>query len=217
MSDLRVDIEKYYTIEFGTPRPPLAKRFRIWAIQFGLHCVVVYRYGRFARRLYRKNRLVGFPFALTHSILNYLMRLIHHVDIDEATVGPGYYIGHVGTIHLGPTAIGKNFSIHHNVTIGVGQTEGKLGIPVIGDDVWIATGSVLAGAITIGNGVTISSGSIVTRSIPDHCFVAGNPARVLMQNYDNSALFGQRREAEAEPSPQTISSHPETGNLPEKS
>jgi serine O-acetyltransferase len=195
MSDLRTDLKKYYTIEHGTSHPTFRKRLRTCIMQFGLHCVVIYRFGRFARRLCRKNFLIGFPFAFLHSLLNYLMRLLHHVDIDEAEVGPGFYVGHVGTIYLGPSTIGRNFSIHHNVTVGVGHSKGKTGIPVIGDDVWIATGSVLAGAITIGNGVTISSGSIVTRSVPDRCFVAGNPARVLLQNYDNSALFGIRDQA----------------------
>lgn len=35
------------------------------------------------------------------------------------------------------------------------------------------------GGITIGRGVTIGAGSVVTKDVPDFVVVAGNPARVL--------------------------------------
>lgn len=38
--------------------------------------------------------------------------------------------------------------------------------------------TVMAG-VTIGDGVTIGSGSIVTRDIPDYTVAVGNPARVV--------------------------------------
>lgn len=37
---------------------------------------------------------------------------------------------------------------------------------------------VLAG-VTIGRGVTIGAGSVVTKDVPDFVVVAGNPARVI--------------------------------------
>jgi serine acetyltransferase len=33
--------------------------------------------------------------------------------------------------------------------------------------------------ITIGRGVTVGAGSVVTRDVEDFCVVAGNPARVI--------------------------------------
>lgn len=60
--------------------------------------------------------------------------------------------------------------------------------PTIGDNVWVGTGSIITGGIKIGNGVTISAGSFLSRDVPDNCLVAGNPARVIMRDYDNSRL-----------------------------
>jgi len=120
------------------------------------------------------------------------MQFFHHVNIDDATIGPGFFIGHVGTIYIGPVVIGENFSVTHNVTIGVGHSEGKTGLPSIGDNVWIGTGSVVSGAISVGNGVTIANGTMLTRSVGDGCLVAGNPGRVVMNSFDNSELLTKR-------------------------
>lgn len=49
----------------------------------------------------------------------------------------------------------------------------------IGDDVWIGGGAIICPGVTIGNRSVIGAGSVVTRSIPDDVFAAGNPCRVL--------------------------------------
>jgi serine O-acetyltransferase len=186
----RADLEKYYLIGYGTTNPSLREKIYIWIYSFGLHCVAVYRLGGISERLYRRIGLLAFPMIILYRILDFAVKVIHHVNIDNATVGKGFYIGHAGTIYIGPITIGENCSLTHNVTIGIGHSEGKTGIPVIGNNVWIGTGSTISGAISVGNDVTIMNGSIVSRSVPDGCLVGGNPARVLMQNYDNSKLLG---------------------------
>ena len=188
---LRADIDKCYKIHLGTTTPPLLPKLKLWLLHFGLHCVVVYRFGKWARRLKRRNRLIGTPVFIVQRIFNFLMRLTHHVDIDDADIGPGFYIGHVGTIFVGPSNIGKNCSIHHNVTIGIGHAKTAEGVPTFGDNVWIGAGSIVAGAITLGNNVTVANGCMLSRSIPDGCLVAGNPGRVIMKDYDNSHLLGE--------------------------
>jgi len=187
------DLEKYYIIGYGTTNPSLRQKINLWIFNFGLHCVAVYRLGRFSERLYNRVRLLALPVILIHKLLDYFIKFFHHVNIDDAKLGGGFYIGHVGTIYIGPTTIGNNCSLSHNVTIGIGRSEGKEGLPVIGNNVWIGTGSIISGAITVGNNVTIVNGSVLSRSIPDGCLVAGNPARAVLQNYDNSTLFGQKR------------------------
>jgi serine O-acetyltransferase len=185
----KADLKKYYAIHFGSRQPGLLGRIRFWAGQFGLHCVAVYRLGRFCRRLSARSRLLALPFLVIYTILAYIAECLHHVHIDGASFGPGLYIGHVGTIYAGGT-VGANCSLSHNTTIGIGHSQGAAGVPTIGDNVWIGTGSVISGAITVGNGVTITNGSMLSRSVPDRCLVAGNPARVVMREYDNSELMG---------------------------
>ena len=44
--------------------------------------------------------------------------------------------------------------------------------------------------VTIGEGALVAAGSIVTKSVPDHTVVAGNPARVIctVDDYINKNL-----------------------------
>ena len=123
-----VDLEKYYRIHFGTASPPLRSRARLWLAHSGLHCVAVFRMGKAARRLARRRPIVGWiPLQIARA-LDLAMGLVHHVEIC-AEVGPGFYIGHASTIYVGPTRIGSNCSMTHNVTIGVGHSEFAAGTP----------------------------------------------------------------------------------------
>lgn len=49
----------------------------------------------------------------------------------------------------------------------------------IGEDCWFGGNAIVCPGVTIGRGVTVGAGSVVTKDIPDFCVVAGNPARVL--------------------------------------
>jgi acetyltransferase-like isoleucine patch superfamily enzyme len=49
----------------------------------------------------------------------------------------------------------------------------------IGNGCFIGSGSVILGKVTIGNNVIIGAGSVVTMDIPDDCFAAGIPAKVI--------------------------------------
>ena len=201
-SYFRADLEKYYLIELGSANPSLYSKLKLWTFHFGLHCGTVYRFCQFARRLKKRFWLLGVPFVIVARVLDLQARFLHHVHICEAIIGPGFYIGHVGTIYLAPTEIGKNLSIAHNVTIGVGHISGQKGVPLsIGDNVWIGTGSVLSGPISIGNNVTIAGGCYLSRSVPDGCLVGGNPGRVILRHYDNEYLFGNAGETPTEAEP----------------
>jgi maltose O-acetyltransferase len=56
----------------------------------------------------------------------------------------------------------------------------ELGSPVaIGDDVWIGGGAIVCPGVQIGSRTVIGAGSVVTKSIPEDVFAAGNPCRVI--------------------------------------
>jgi acetyltransferase-like isoleucine patch superfamily enzyme len=43
----------------------------------------------------------------------------------------------------------------------------------------IGSGAVILCGVTIGEGAVVGAGSVVTKDVPPHTIVAGNPARVL--------------------------------------
>ncbi len=51
----------------------------------------------------------------------------------------------------------------------------------IGDNVWIGGGVIICPGVIIGNNTTIGAGSVVTKSIPDNVFAAGNPCKVVKE------------------------------------
>lgn len=56
----------------------------------------------------------------------------------------------------------------------------ELGAPItVGEDCWFGGNVVVCPGVTIGRGVTIGAGSVVTKDVPDFVVVAGNPARVI--------------------------------------
>ena len=88
-----------------------------------------------------------------------------------------------GVIH--PYSAGKNFTVHHGVTIGKGRTSdiGKAIVdPIFGDDVEVMSNAIVYGGITIGNNVTIGAGSLVNKNVPDNCVVVGTPMRIISKN-----------------------------------
>jgi serine O-acetyltransferase len=91
-------------------------------------------------------------------------------------IGPGFFIGHFGTIIVSTEAsIGENCNIAPGVIIGVTRRGDKAGVPTIGNYVWIGANSILVGCITIGNNVLIAPGAFVNFDVPDNSIVIGNP------------------------------------------
>jgi acetyltransferase-like isoleucine patch superfamily enzyme len=50
---------------------------------------------------------------------------------------------------------------------------------IIKNDVWIATGAIILGGVTIGNHAVIGAGAVVTKDVSDDEIVAGVPARLI--------------------------------------
>jgi maltose O-acetyltransferase len=52
----------------------------------------------------------------------------------------------------------------------------------IGSDVWVGGGALILAGVRIGSRAVIGAGSVVTRSIPEGAFAAGNPCRVIRKS-----------------------------------
>ena len=64
----------------------------------------------------------------------------------------------------------------------------------IGDDVWIGTGAMILGRVTVGAHAIVAAGAVVTRDVPEGVIVGGMPARVIRSRgrADDRTLGRQR-------------------------
>lgn len=96
--------------------------------------------------------------------LNYRrLQIKFGIEIPVGTeIAEGALINHFGGIVINEnTKIGKNVTILQGVTIGNNMYKGRLKAAKIGDN------------------VTIGANTVVTKSFPDNCVIAGNPAKII--------------------------------------
>ena len=55
----------------------------------------------------------------------------------------------------------------------------------IGENVWIGQNSRICKGVEIGDNSIVAANSVVTKSVPANCIVAGNPAKVVKTDIDN--------------------------------
>lgn len=115
-------------------------------------------------------------------------------------VGDDSYIGHRVAIRAGTEVIiGKHVLVASNALLSgdpghpLDPVERRtqpaprntLGRIVIGDDAWLAYNVTVLGNVTIGEGAVVAASSVVTKDVPAHALVAGNPARVIKMLKDD--------------------------------
>lgn len=136
--------------------------------------VFLYRIGNF----FHKN-----GFAVIGKLISLMIRLIYSCWLpSSASIGKNFTLGYggLGVVIHSNTKIGDNVTICQNVTIG--RNFGDKNVPVIGNDVYIGTCSVIFGDISIGNNVIVGAQSLINKSIPDNSTVVGNPFKTIQEN-----------------------------------
>ena len=97
-----------------------------------------------------------------------------------AKIGRRFFIDHGAGVVIGETAeIGDDVLIYQGVVLGGTSLKKEKRHPTVGNNVIIGTGAVALGAITIGDGAKIGSGSVVVKSVPPGATVVGVPGRIV--------------------------------------
>ncbi|WP_304137187.1 serine O-acetyltransferase [Mesonia mobilis] len=116
-------------------------------------------------------------------LIKFIIFIIYNCNIPyECILGKGTRFAYsgIGVVLHKRTRMGKNCMIGTQVTVG--GKSGHFEVPVIGDNVYLATGAKILGPIKIGNNVIVGANAVVIKDVPDNCVVAGIPAKIIKQN-----------------------------------
>lgn len=114
-------------------------------------------------------------------LLSHINRLLTGIEIHPgAKIGRRFFIDHGAGVVIGETAeVGDDVLMYQGVVLGGTTFEKKKRHPTIGNNVVLGTGAVVLGAITVGDGARIGSGSVVIRPVPPGATVVGVPGRIV--------------------------------------
>ena len=170
-------------------QPTFRQAIKLTLADHGLQGILSYRVGRYLLEL--KNQKRGLFLRLLGWPIYFLLRSYARAALDirlelSADIGPGLYIGHFGNILVERCTLGEHCSIAQSTHLCADESGNG---PVVGSRVWIGAHAQIVGPYRIGDGATISAGAILKRDIPARALCMGNPARVVMMDYDNSEIL----------------------------
>lgn len=102
-------------------------------------------------------------------------------------LGPNVFIDEVFpnflTIGDNVSIAGSNYILTHTKPLEYHKElfESSVSPVIIENNAWIAIGVIILPGVTIGEGAVVAAGSVVTRDVPSHTFVAGVPAKVVKE------------------------------------
>ncbi|WP_329124802.1 acyltransferase [Streptomyces sp. NBC_01465] len=113
------------------------------------------------------------------------------VDIGQrCSVGRGSHIVGHRSLHIGNDVFIAPYvyiTDQNHTYLDPGQPIGgqwPQNVPVfIGDGCWIGTGAIILPGVRLGRNTVVAGGAVVRGQFPDHCVLAGVPARVV-RRYD---------------------------------
>ena len=139
-----------------------------------------------AYKLYKIERyLYLHKVPILPKIIKGIIYVLHNSSIPyEAEIGRNckFLYGGIGCVIGKETKIGNHVIIGTNVLTG-GRSN-KKGMPIIGNNVYIATGAKILGNITIHDNVIIGANAVVIHDVPSNCSVGGIPAKIIKSNID---------------------------------
>jgi serine O-acetyltransferase len=154
-------------------RDPAAKNvLEIFLCYPGLHAIWLHR---IAHLLYQSG------WFTTARLVSHFGRWFTGIEIHPgAKIGRRLFIDHGMGVVIGETTeIGDDCLIYKGVVLGGTTLEKKKRHPTLGNRVIIGSNATVLGAITLGDGARIGSGSVVVKPVPPGATVVGVPARIV--------------------------------------
>ena len=154
-------------------RDPAAKNYvEIFLCYPGLHAIWLHR---IAHSFYHRG------WYTTARLISHMSRSLTGIEIHPgAKIGRRLFIDHGMGVVIGETSeIGDDCLIYTGVVLGGTTLEKKKRHPTLGNRVIVGSNSTVLGAITIGDGARIGSGSVVVKSVPAGTTVVGVPGRIV--------------------------------------
>ena len=138
----------------------------------GLHALWLHRIANFLWRHHLR---------LLARMLSHCNRFLTGIEIHPgAKIGRRFFIDHGAGVVIGETTeIGNDVLLYQGVVLGGTSLKKGKRHPTLEDNVVVGAGAVVLGAINIGNGARIGSGSVVVKTVPPGATVVGIPGRVI--------------------------------------
>jgi len=154
-------------------RDPAAKNYvEILLCYPGLHAIWLHRiaHSLYLCKWYTIARLIS-----------HFSRWVTGIEIHPgAKIGRRLFIDHGMGVVIGETTeIGDDCLIYKGVVLGGTTLEKKKRHPTLGNRVIVGSNSTVLGAITVGDGARIGSGSVVVKPVPSGATVVGVPGRIV--------------------------------------
>jgi serine O-acetyltransferase len=169
-------------LEVAVRQDPAARsRLEVLLAYPGVHAIWLHR----AAHALWKRDLVLAPRLLSH-----LNRFLTGVEIHPgAQIGRRVFIDHGMGVVIGETAeIGDSCVIYKGVVLGgVSQVRVRRH-PRLGKRVVVGSNACVLGAVDVGDGARIGSGSVVIRDVPEEATVVGVPGRVVTGRRSHAEL-----------------------------
>jgi serine O-acetyltransferase len=160
-------------IAIGKNDPAARSYLEVLLVYPGLHALWLHRA---AHLLWKTDQ------QFSARLLSHANRFITGIEIHPgATIGRRVFIDHGMGIVIGETAvIGDDCLLYKGVNLGGTSLSRNKRHPTLGKNVIVGANACILGAIEIGDGARIGSGSVVVRPVPEGATVVGVPARIIV-------------------------------------